>query len=55
MLEVLVVNGVIKNVKSGVKVLVIGKFEKKLIVKVNKFFVLVVKVIEVVGGMIEVI
>lgn len=53
--EVLVVNGVIKNVKSGVKVLATGKLEKKLTVKANKFSASAVKAIEAAGGTTEVI
>ena len=53
--EVLVANGVIKNVKSGVKVLATGKLEKKLTVKANKFSASAVKVIEAAGGTTEVI
>ncbi len=53
--EVLVANGVIKNVKSGVKVLATGKLEKKLTIKANKFSASAVKAIEAVGGTTEVI
>ena len=45
----------IKNVKSGVKVLATGKLEKKLTVKANKFSASAVKAIEAAGGTTEVI
>ena len=51
---VLLENGVIKNVKSGVKVLATGKLEKKLTVKANKFSASAVKAIEAAGGKTEV-
>ena len=53
--EVLVANGVIKNVKSGVKILANGKLDKKLTVKANKFSASAVKAIEAAGGQTEVI
>lgn len=51
---VLLENGVIKNVKSGVKILGNGKLTKKLTVKANKFSASAVKVIEAAGGKTEV-
>lgn len=47
--------GVISKFNVGVKIFGNGKLEKKLIVKVNKFFVFVKEVVEVVGGIVEVI
>ncbi len=52
--EVLVENGIVKNLKSGVKVLGSGKLEKKLTVKANKFSALAVSAIEAAGGKTEV-
>ena len=52
---VLLENGVIKNVKSGVKILGNGKLTKKLTVKANKFSASAVKAIEAAGGTTEVI
>lgn len=51
---VLLKNGVIKNVKSGVKILGNGKLTKKLTVKANKFSASAVKAIEAAGGKTEV-
>ena len=51
---VLLENGVIKNVKSGVKILGNGKLTKKLTVKANKFSASAVKAIEASGGKTEV-
>lgn len=51
---VLLENGVIKNVKSGVKILGNGKLTKKLTVKANKFSTSAVKAIEAAGGKTEV-
>ena len=51
---VLLENGVIKNVKSGVKILGNGKLTKKLTVKANKFSAPAVKAIEAAGGKTEV-
>ena len=53
--EVLLENGVIKNVKSGVKVLGNGKLTKKLTVKANAFSASAQKAIEAAGGKTEVI
>lgn len=51
---VLLENGVIKNIKSGVKILGNGKLTKKLTVKANKFSASAVKAIEAAGGKTEV-
>ena len=51
---ILLENGVIKNVKSGVKILGNGKLTKKLTVKANKFSASAVKAIEAAGGKTEV-
>lgn len=51
---VLLENGVITNVKSGVKILGNGKLTKKLTVKANKFSASAVKAIEAAGGKTEV-
>ena len=51
---VLLENGVIKNVKSGVKILGNGKLTKKLTIKANKFSASAVKAIEAAGGKTEV-
>ncbi|MEO5284073.1 50S ribosomal protein L15 [Limosilactobacillus sp. WILCCON 0053] len=51
---VLLENGVIKNVKSGVKILGNGKLTKKLTVKANKFSASAIKAIEAAGGKTEV-
>ena len=51
---VLLENGVIKNVKSGVKILGNGKLTKKLTVKANKYSASAVKAIEAAGGKTEV-
>ena len=52
--EVLVENGIVKNLKSGVKVLGSGKLENKLTVKANKFSASAVSAIEAAGGKTEV-
>ena len=52
--EVLVENGIVKNLNSGVKVLGSGKLEKKLTVKANKFSASAVSAIEAAGGKTEV-
>ena len=52
--EVLVENGIVKNLKSGVKVLGNGKLTKKLTVKANKFSASAVSAIEAAGGKTEV-
>lgn len=53
--ELLIETGVIKNVKSGVKVLAKGTLDKKLTVKANKFSTAAKESIEAAGGKIEVI
>ncbi|WP_283679062.1 50S ribosomal protein L15 [Lentilactobacillus sp. Marseille-Q4993] len=53
--ELLVESGIVKNVKSGVKILGNGKLSKKLTVKANKFSKTAQSVIENAGGQIEVI
>ena len=52
--EVLVESGLVKNLKSGVKVLGSGKLEKKLTVKANNFSASAVSAIEAAGGKTEV-
>ena len=52
--QVLVESGLVKNLKSGVKVLGSGKLEKKLTVKANKFSASAVSAIEAAGGKTEV-
>lgn len=52
--QVLLENGVIKNLKDGVKVLGNGKLDKKLTVKANKFSASAVSAIEAAGGKTEV-
>ena len=47
--------GIVKNLKSGVKVLGNGKLTKKLTVKANKFSASAVSAIEAAGGKTEVI
>ena len=48
--QVLMESGLVKNLKSGVKVLGSGKLEKKLTVKANKFSASAVSAIEAAGG-----
>ncbi|WP_267200861.1 50S ribosomal protein L15 [Limosilactobacillus kribbianus] len=52
--QVLVESGLVKNLKSGIKVLGSGKLEKKLTVKANKFSASAVSAIEAAGGKTEV-
>ncbi|MDO4903282.1 MAG: 50S ribosomal protein L15 [Limosilactobacillus sp.] len=52
--ELLVESGLVKNVKSGIKILGSGKLEKKLTVKANKFSASAVSAIEAAGGKTEV-
>ena len=52
--QVLMESGLVKNLKSGVKVLGSGKIEKKLTVKANKFSASAVSAIEAAGGKTEV-
>ena len=47
-------SGIVKNLKSGVKVLGNGKLTKKLTVKANKFSASAVSAIEAAGGKTEV-
>src|SRR5699024_12550886 len=51
----LVETGVVKNEKSGVKVLAKGSIEKKLNVKAHKFSTAAKEAIEAAGGSVEVI
>ena len=46
--------GLVKNLKSGIKILGSGKLEKKLTVKANKFSASAVSAIEAAGGKTEV-
>ena len=51
--QLLMESGIVKNLKSGVKVLGNGKLTKKLTVKANKFSASAVSAIEAAGGKIE--
>lgn len=51
----LIENGIVKNPKSGVKILAVGQLEKKLTVKAHKFSAAAVAAIEQAGGSTEVI
>lgn len=53
--ESLIAAGIVKNVKSGIKILGEGELSKKLAVKANKFSKSAQSVIENAGGSIEVI
>lgn len=53
--KALVDNGIVKNLKNGVKILGNGKLNKKLTVKANKFSAAAVSAIEAAGGKTEVI
>ncbi|GHP14671.1 50S ribosomal protein L15 [Lentilactobacillus fungorum] len=53
--ELLQTSGIVKNVKSGIKILGDGKLSKKLTVKANKFSKAAQSVIENAGGKIEVV
>ena len=53
--ELLQESGIVKNAKSGIKVLGNGELSKKLTVKANKFSKSAQSVIENVGGKIEVV
>ncbi|AQW21616.1 50S ribosomal protein L15 [Lentilactobacillus curieae] len=53
--ELLVESGIVKNVKSGIKILGEGELSKKLTVKANKFSKTAQSTIENAGGKIEVI
>ena len=52
--QLLMESGLVKNVKSGIKILGSGKLEKKLTVKANKFSASAVSAIEAAGGKTEV-
>ena len=52
--QLLMESGIVKNLKSGVKVLGNGKLTKKLTVKANKFYASAVSAIEAAGGKTEV-
>ncbi|MBB1062831.1 MULTISPECIES: 50S ribosomal protein L15 [Limosilactobacillus] len=52
--QLLMESGIVKNLKSGVKVLGSGKLTKKLTVKANKFSASAVSAIEAAGGKTEV-
>lgn len=53
--EVLMQNGLIKNMKTGVKILGTGEFKTKLIVRAHKFSKSAVEKIQAAGGKAEVI
>ncbi|TDQ34728.1 50S ribosomal protein L15 [Aureibacillus halotolerans] len=53
--ETLVANGVVKNQKSGIKILGEGQIEKKLTVKAHKFSASAQEAIKAAGGQTEVI
>ncbi|GAA3201103.1 50S ribosomal protein L15 [Lentilactobacillus kefiri] len=53
--ELLQKSGIVKNAKSGIKILGEGKLTKKLTVKANKFSKAAQSVIENAGGKIEVV
>jgi large subunit ribosomal protein L15 len=53
--EMLKENGIVKNAKSGIKVLGNGTLEKKLTIKAHKFSGSAAKAIEEQGGSYEVI
>ncbi|KRK88421.1 50S ribosomal protein L15 [Lentilactobacillus sunkii] len=53
--ELLQQSGIVKNAKSGIKILGEGKLTKKLTVKANKFSKAAQSVIENAGGKIEVV
>lgn len=53
--ELLIETGVVRNVKSGIKILANGNIEKKLVVKANKFSSAAKEAIEAAGGKTEVI
>lgn len=52
--QLLMDSGLVKNLKSGIKILGSGKLEKKLTVKANKFSASAVSAIEAAGGKTEV-
>ncbi|HEY4399556.1 MAG TPA: 50S ribosomal protein L15 [Lactobacillaceae bacterium] len=51
----LIESGVVKNAKSGIKILGVGQLEKKLTVKAHKFSATAATAIEAAGGSTEVI
>lgn len=51
--QLLMESGLVKNLKSGIKILGSGKLEKKLTVKANKFSASAVSAIEAAGGKTE--
>ncbi|EUJ33886.1 50S ribosomal protein L15 [Listeria floridensis FSL S10-1187] len=53
--ELLIETGVVRNAKSGIKILSNGSIEKKLTVKANKFSTAAKEAIEAAGGKAEVI
>ncbi|EDO1228164.1 50S ribosomal protein L15 [Listeria monocytogenes] len=53
--ELLVETGIVRNEKSGIKILSNGNIEKKLTVKANKFSAAAKEAIEAAGGKTEVI
>ena len=53
--QLLMESGLVKNLKSGIKILGSGKLEKKLTVKANRFSNVAVSKIEAAGGKTEVI
>ncbi len=53
--ELLIETGVVRNAKSGIKILSNGSIEKKLTVKANKFSTAAKEAIEAAGGKTEVI
>ncbi|HLU23934.1 50S ribosomal protein L15 [Lederbergia graminis] len=53
--ELLIETGVVRNEKSGIKILAKGNIEKKLTVKANKFSSAAQEAIEAAGGKTEVI
>lgn len=53
--ELLIETGIIRNEKSGIKILYDGNIEKKLTVKANKFSAAAKEAIEAAGGKTEVI
>ena len=54
-IDTLIENGLVKDVKDGVKILGNGELTKKLTVKANKFSESAKKAIEALGGSVEVI
>ena len=52
--QLLMESGLVKNLKSGIKILGSGKLEKRLTVKANKFSASAVSAIEAAGGKTEV-